>query len=165
MTTFLPKWWLFAPSVSTPTHTSSSHTPFVRPHWGGPVGTWTSFGYLRATTILTDRISGELIDFILFYHPPGIISARCGGRTNRQPSSLALSQSPLNGRPACTSTVSQHAPPATELISCWTTSTLFLFKDGPGWLITWLLWSLWWGFRRVSIKVHSRDTFDSAFRK
>ena len=82
MTAFPPKWWLSAPSVSASTPLPSSRTPSVRPHRGGPVGIETSFGYLRATTILTDPISGELIDLILFYNPSGIISARSGGGTN-----------------------------------------------------------------------------------
>ena len=60
------------------------------PRQGGPVGMTTLFGYLRTTTILTDRISGELIDFILFWNPPGIISTHSGGGTNPQPLSRTL---------------------------------------------------------------------------
>ena len=65
MTAFPPKLWLSAPCVGAPTPLPSSRTPFVPPRRGSPVGIGTSFGYLRATTILTDRISGELIDLIL----------------------------------------------------------------------------------------------------
>ena len=86
MTYFPPKWWLSGLIVGAPTPLPSSLTPIDSPHRGDPVDITISFGYRRVITILTDRTSSELIDFILFYRPSGIISVHSGGGTNPQPS-------------------------------------------------------------------------------
>ena len=99
----------------------SSRTPIDRSRRRGPVGIATSFGYLRATTISTDRTSGESIDFVLFCHPVGIISARSGGGTNPQLSSRTLPYSPLHGRSGHTMAAFGAVPPFTKLMTCWTT--------------------------------------------
>ena len=78
-------------NVGAPTPTPSALASIDGPRQDNPVGITTSLLYLKTTTILMDQISGNEIDFILFYDPPGIISARSGGKTNPQSLFLVLS--------------------------------------------------------------------------
>ena len=119
MTVFTPKWWLSGLSVGVPILTRPALTSIDSPRRGGPVGIVTSLFNLRTTTIFMDQISGELIDFILFYHPPGIISAHSvGGLTHSlRVAHYLLKPSPRLSWPCH---AFRYAPLATELISDWT---------------------------------------------